>query len=161
MSEDYSYLEIQSVTTNTFVLTVANSGGSSGTEGAYVVAFKAAITTNVTAGDIDSVTITMPSAALEASQQLESINISSDAQETVMVLTVPRGIESGAAGAATSLINYNYPVVRGVIGNNQPSFVNMAAFITSTNVNANNFNIFNILGSDEAVGDASTIKVLF
>ena len=161
MSEDYSYLEIQSVTTNTFVLTVASSGGSSGTEGAYVVAFKAAITTLENSGDVDSVTITMPSAALEASQQLESINISSTLQETVMVLTVPRGIENGAAGAATSLINYNYPVVRGVIGNSEPAFTNMSAFITSTNVNAGNFNIFNIAGSDESGGQATTIKVLF
>jgi spore coat protein CotF len=103
----------------------------------------------------------MPSAALEASQQLESINISSTLQDSVMVLTVPRGIENGAAGAATSLINYNYPVVRGVIGDAEPGYTNMAAEITSTNVNAGNFNIFNILGSNQAGGEATTIKVLF
>jgi hypothetical protein len=162
MNVDYSYLEIQTASTNQFTLTVPATGGGGGTEGGYVVAFKAAFTENSEiAGDITSVTITMPSSALEASQQLESINISSTTQETDFAVTVPKGIASGAAGTATSITNFDLPTTTGIGGDSEPSNLSVSPKIASTDVNNGDFNKYTLANSGGSVGEATIIKMVF
>ena len=96
MSEDYSYLAIQTVpTVNTFTVTVADSGGSSGTEGAYIPAFDISSFTDT------ALTIEAPSAG---NCQLMSLTHFIDTMENTSVLvTVPSNALTNGAGGNNSL----------------------------------------------------------
>ena len=89
MSEDYSYLEVSNVSANAFDVTVANSGGTSGTDGAYIPAVKAAVTGT---SSISAVTLSAPSAGnirINVYQQYSS------GQDQGMTLTIPTSLTNG------------------------------------------------------------------
>ena len=90
MSVDYSYLEIQSTAdANTFTVTVPDSGGTSGTAGAYIPAVKAAVTGT---SSVTAVTLTAPSAGnirINVYQQYSS------GQQDPMTLTIPTTLTNG------------------------------------------------------------------
>ena len=95
MSEDYSYLEIQSVTTNTFTLTVADSGDTSGTEGAYIPAF-----------DVSSLTDTALTLAAPTVGNVQLISLThfiDNMEDTSVTLTLPSNALSNGAGGNNSL----------------------------------------------------------
>ena len=98
MSADYLYLEIQTVTTNTFTLTVANSGGTSGTEGAYIPAYSVTSVTH-TSGDLQAVVIDSPSTGNPVLHTLLTYSQCADGQTSSPVtFTVPTGTGGGAGG---------------------------------------------------------------
>ena len=89
MSEDYSYLAISNVTTNAFDVTVADSGGTGGSDGTYIPAVKAVVTGT---SSISAVTLTAPSAGnirINVYQQYSS------AQDQGMTLTLPTSLTNG------------------------------------------------------------------
>ena len=89
MSEDYSYLAISNVTTNAFDVTVADSGGTGGSDGTYIPAVKAVVTGT---SSISAVTLTSPSAGnvrINVYQQYSS------GQDQGMTLTLPTSLQNG------------------------------------------------------------------
>jgi len=96
MSEDYSYLALQTVAdVNTFTVTVADSGDTSGTEGAYIPAFDISSLTDT------ALTLEAPSAG---NCQLMSLTHFIDTMENTSVLvTVPSNALSNGAGGNNSL----------------------------------------------------------
>lgn len=139
MSEDYSYLEIQTVpTVNTFTLTVANSGGTSGTEGAYIPAFDVSTLTEA------ALTIESPSAG---NCQLISMTWFIYLDETdPKTLTVPSNAISNGAGGNSSLKTRIPPDVRAydVSSGTDSSWITTA---TTQFVNASGHNVYNITGN--------------
>jgi hypothetical protein len=98
---DYVYVSITSTGTDTFTCTVADSGATSGSEGAYIPSFK------VTALNETTLTIASPSAG---NCQLLSVQVYIDSSETgVITVTLPNDIKNGA-GDNTSLSTKNPPV---------------------------------------------------
>ena len=90
MSEDYSYLEIQTVAdANTFTLTVADSGGTGGSDGTYIPAIKAVVTG---VGSISGVVLTAPS---EGNIRINVYQQYSSAQDQGMTLTLPTSLQNG------------------------------------------------------------------
>ena len=91
MSADYQYLQIQSVAdANTFTLTVADSGGTSGTEGAYIPACRISALTGTT--DISAATIASPTVG---NVRINNFLIFAQEQSVNMILTVPTGLTNG------------------------------------------------------------------
>ena len=161
-SEDYVYSAITNIDANKFSIPVADSGDTSGTDAGYIVAYSASFTEGPSGtGDIGSVTITTATSAISASQQLGSINISSNAQETEYTLTVPRGIESGGAGLATNRINFQIPICYGMGEDNEMTNKNVTAKIAASDVTAGNFNTYTLVNTDGAVGESMVVKVIF
>ena len=144
MSEDYSYLEIQSVTTNTFTLTVANSGGTSGTEGAYIPAF------DVTSLTDTALTFASPSAG---NVQMISCTIFIDQMEDASItVTVPSNAITNGAGKNNSLnsrvpASFDYYDVSGTTS----SKVGSATLSFSTTAN---HNVYSLSGGLDIFGDA-------
>ena len=105
MSEDYSYLALQTVAdVNTFTLTVANSGGTSGTEGAYIPAFDISSLTDT------ALTLEAPSAG---NVQLMSLTHFLDTMsDTSVTVTVPSNALTNGAGGNNSLATRVPPQVR-------------------------------------------------
>lgn len=91
MSADYQYLQIQSVVdANTFTLLVADSGGASGTEGAYIPACRISALTGTT--DITAATIAAPTVG---NIRINNFLIFAQEQSENMILTVPTGLTNG------------------------------------------------------------------
>ena len=91
MSADYQYLQIQSVAdANTFTLLVADSGGTSGTEGAYIPACRISAITGTT--DITAATIAAPTVG---NIRINNFLIFAQEQSENMILTVPTGLTNG------------------------------------------------------------------
>ena len=93
MSVDYSYLEIQTTADiNTFTVTVPDSGGESGTAGAYIPAFGVTITNS--GGNITASVIAKPSTG---NVRLIKYSQFTSEQADNCSLTIPTGITNGAA----------------------------------------------------------------
>jgi len=118
------------VDANTFTLTTANSGGTSGTEAAYSLGFTVGTPTAA------SLTITAPSGG---DVQLLSVLFATGARSgQTLAITVPTSSTNGA-GANTTTQNSFYPIIRvQIISNGQ---IQGATMTLNT---ASNFNVFNL-----------------
>jgi len=128
MSSDYLYLSASNVTTNAFDLTgVANSGDTSGTEGAYVPAFK------VSSFDENGITIEAPTVG---TAQVNSVQITTPTKtNTTLTVTMPTSISNGAGGNS-SLYNQIPPVIQGWrLSNGQQNTSVAVTLNTSTDFN--------------------------
>jgi hypothetical protein len=132
MSEDYSYLEIQTVAdSNTFTLTVVNSGGSSGTEGAYIPSVRLSSVTQAGA------TVNAPSAG---NVQVNSISISTGTKtSSTFVVTMPNNISNGS-GDNNSLTDQNPPIIS-VFNLSNGSYNASGTIAINT---SSNFNVFQV-----------------
>jgi hypothetical protein len=100
---DNVYVEIDSVTQNTFDVTVSNTGSTVGSEGAYSAAFKT--TAESSAGCL----ITSSSGA---DCQLLSILVATGARSgTSYALSLPSSATNGA-GLNTNILNSYFPIIR-------------------------------------------------
>lgn len=86
---------IDSVTTDAFVVTTTNSGGTSGSEAQYGTLFTSTVTN--TGGDVTGVVMVAPGGKV-ATSQLLSLSIFCGSQESALVLTLPSGLGEGAGG---------------------------------------------------------------
>ena len=103
MNVDYAYVSITSTGTDTFTCTVADSGASSGTTGAYVPAI------NITLITDDGMTVNSPSAG---NIQVNSISVTTGTKSgTTFALIMPSSISNGG-GDNTSAITENPPVTQ-------------------------------------------------
>jgi len=137
MSEDYSYLEIQTVAdVNTFTLTVANSGGSAGTDGAYIPA------ASVSGVGEAAATVATPTAG---NIQINSI-VATTGGTTVgtnFALTMPNSISNGS-GDNNSVTDQNPPIV-GVFNLATGGYVAGASSVTiNTSANFNEYTVGNL-----------------
>ena len=144
MSEDYSYLEIQTVpNVNSFTLTVADSGGTSGTEGAYIPAFDVSSLTNT------ALTIASPSAG---NAQLISMVVFLDQMEDASItVTVPSNSITNGAGKNNSLnsrvpASFDFYDVSGATSSKVGSAT--LSFSTTTN-----HNVYSLGGGLDVFGD--------
>ena len=140
MSSDYTYVSVTALE-DTLTCTVANSGGTSGTEGAYIPAFKA------TSYSENGVTISSPNTG---NCQVDSIQVTTPTKtNSNFNMIMPSSISNGAGGN-NSLYYQNPPLVQVWALNNGNQ--NTTAVITLNT--SNNFNQF------EVGGLASLVKSL-
>ena len=146
MSEDYSYLEIQTVAdVNTFTLTVADSGGTGDSNGTYIPAVKAVVTGT---SSISAVTLTAPSAGnirINVYQQYSS------AQDQGMTLTLPTSLTNGNGFGDKQSI---FPVTIEGIGTVGTGTASGLSPVLSYNVGTN-INRISISGIDSTEADTN------
>ena len=131
MSEDYSYLAVSNTATDTFDVTVADSGDTEGSLGTYIPAAKATSVTEAGA------TIVSPTVG---NIQIQSIKVATGVKSTTgFALTMPASIDNGA-GANSSLTNQNPPLLS-AYRLDTGGFNASATIILNT---ASNFNVFNV-----------------
>lgn len=107
-SEDNVIAAVTNIDANHFSMTVANSGGTSGTAAGYVPLFSGSITE--TSGDVTAVSITAPG-ALSGSAVLHGFQIyGSNMESSPMQVTLPAGANEGA-GLYGSKLGINIPHV--------------------------------------------------
>lgn len=92
-NEDYEYKNVTSIDANHFSVTVADSGDTTGTAGAYVPAFSSSVTH--TSGDVTAIEISAPGAG---DLQLNEVRIYANNQESNLTVTVPAGLSNGGGG---------------------------------------------------------------
>ena len=144
MSEDYSYLAIQTVAdVNTFTLTVADSGGTSGSAGAYIPAFDIASMTNT------ALTLNAPSAG---NVQILSLSQFTDSMtDTSVTITVPSNAIDNGAGKNNSKATKNPPSSDVFnVGGTTSSKINAAAISFSTN---SNYGVYTLSGGLDVFTD--------
>lgn len=125
---DNVYVAINSVTTNTFTVTVANSGGSSGSEGAYSAAFKSLSPTS------SGSEVSAPSGG---DCQLLSVLVATGSRAgTSYTLTVPQSSTNGA-GLNNSILNTYFPIIRAQLVSS--GAIVSAAMTLNTSSNQNQF----------------------
>ena len=95
VNESYVIGTVANAATNTFDITVANSGGTSGDAGQYGTLFTAVVTS--TAGDTTAIVVSAPGGA-DAASQLTTLSLFTGNQESGLNVTVPSGILEGAGG---------------------------------------------------------------
>jgi hypothetical protein len=100
---DNVYVVIDSVTANTFTVTVANSGSLSGSEGAYSAAFQ------TSAESSSGCTVTSPSGA--DCQLLSMLVATGSRSGTSYALTLPQSSTNGA-GKNDNILNSYFPIIR-------------------------------------------------
>ena len=151
MSEDYSYVSITSTGANTFTCTVAASGGTSGSDGAYIPAAKATSVTESTT------TITSPA---EGNIQILGLTITNGGLRNsgTLSLTMPADIENGSGGN-TSSQNINPPVATGYLLNDGSS-ITPTVTLYDNGGSAANYNKFSITNLNIYSGDVM-VKLSF
>ena len=145
MSADYQYLPVTVTTSNAFTVTVADAGGASGTEGAYVPCFK------VTALTENNITLVAPSAG---NCQLISINTYLQEPASNPAITVPAGISNGA-GINTSLNTKNIPVATAFKTSDGAPYGTFGYTFSTVG----NYNVINTSGVDNEIN--CIIKVVY
>ena len=125
---------ITAVTTNTFDVTVVDSGATSG-DGSYFVCFSTAVTQ--TAGDVTAVVASINASTLLAGSQLNVLTVFCGNQESICVVTVPAGLNQGAGGYTNK--NSINPVTLAALNangtGNLPSIVPTATYNGGSNFN--------------------------
>ena len=143
-SEDYVYDDVTVSDVDTFTITVADSGGTSGDSAAYVPAFGATVTDS--GGDVTAISITSPG-ALSGSCQLHGVLIYADNQESSpMEVTIPAGTQEGG-GTFGSKTGLNIAQLSGV----SVDGTNVSATLTTLNQRyqlGSNFNTIQVRGVD-------------
>jgi len=143
-ADSYLYVLITYVDVDTFTYTSATTATTTGTDGAYVPAFKLSSVTKTT------VTIDEPSSG---NVQLLSMTFSTEQTgQPFITVTVPNTIENGAGGN-TDLFDKNNPVVSNSI-NGATSTGAAVSFSTTSN-----FNQFKVEGINAGV--RNSIKMVF
>jgi hypothetical protein len=145
MSADYQYLPIIVSDSNTFTVTVADAGGASGNEGAYVPCFE------VTALTENNITLVSPSAG---NCQLISINTYLQEPASNPAITVPAGISNGA-GINTSLNTKNIPVATAFKTSDGGPYTTFGYTFSTVG----NYNVINTSGVDNEIN--CIIKVVY
>ena len=146
MNTDYTYLTVTATDANTLTCTVANSGGTSGSTGAYIPAFKASSFTEA------GVTIAAPNAG---DCQINSMNIVTGTKSsTAFLLILPASISNGAGGNS-SLVNQNPPLTQAFKLSDGSQ--NTSAVVTLNT--SSNFNRFSISGLTALINNM--IRVTF
>ena len=144
MSEDYSYLAIQTVpNVNSFTLTVADSGDTSGTEGAYIPAFDISALTDT------ALTIEAPAAG--NAQLLGISHFIDNMEDTSITVTTPSNAIDNGAGKNNSISTRNVPTLDcyNVDGTNSSKINNASV----TFVVASGHNVFTLSGGLDIFGD--------
>ena len=144
MNTDYTYLEIATVTTNSFTCTVADTGGTSGSDGAYIPAFDVSTVSDTT------ITVESPSAG---NCQLISMSVYINSDETdPKTLTVPLNALSNGAGGNSALNTRVPPDVRAYnVGSSTSSWLTTTTVTFSTTANHNVYSISGGLGTFASV----------
>lgn len=143
MSEDYLFASVTVSDANTFTVTCANSGGASGTAGAYIPV--PVVNTGATLND-DEMTIVSPSAG---TVQIVSVKITTGTKSgTTFILKMPTSLTNGA-GADTSILNQNPPLV-GLYNLSSGAFVTAGVGSVQT---SSNFNFFQVGGCVGAINN--------
>ena len=88
-----------------FRVDVADSGGTSGTEAAYIPCFSASVTLNGT-DSVTAITITAPG-GISASAQLNTLNLYAAGQGDDIAITFPVGTREGSGFASAAFQNIN------------------------------------------------------
>jgi hypothetical protein len=138
MSEDYSYLAVSNVSTNAFDVTVADSGGTSGTAGAYIPAVEATVTQ--TSGDVTAIVLTAPTVG---NIRVNAIQLYANEQASNMTIDVPSSLSNGNGFSDKQQI---IPVVGAAIGvgGTGTSTGLTAAFQYNLGTNINRINVSGI-----------------
>ena len=95
VNESYVIGTVANAATNTFDITVADSGATSGDAGQYGTLFTGVVTS--TSGDTTAIVMSAPGGAFAASQ-LNVLTLFSGNQESGLSVTVPAGFQEGAGG---------------------------------------------------------------
>ena len=95
VNESYVIGTVASAATNTFTVTVADSGATSGDAGQYGTLFTGVVTS--TAGDTTAIVMSAPGGA-DAASQLNALSLFTGNQESGLSITVPAGFIEGAGG---------------------------------------------------------------
>ena len=99
MSEDDTYVQVTATNANTLTATVADSGGTSGSDGAYIPAY--AVTSVVqTSGELTSVTLDNPNTGNPILHSIVTYAQKDGDGQTItpVTFTVPTGVSGGAGG---------------------------------------------------------------
>ena len=105
MNTDYTYLEIATVTTNSFTCTVADSGDTSGSDGAYIPAF------DITSMSDTALTFVSPSAGNV--QLISFTHFIESSENAAITVTVPSNAISNGAGGNSAINNKIIPILAG------------------------------------------------
>lgn len=148
-TDDYNYYIVQSVLANSFTVTVANSGLTSGTSLAYIPVFAV---TSWTSGT--SITVSKPTVG---NSQLLSLTINTTLNSTSFTVTVSGNGISNGGGANSSAQTMNPPLVS---AHNRTSGANLDASCTLDTTSP--YNNFNIIGMNNVgTGDQTIMKLNF
>ena len=143
MSVDYEYLEVTVSNSNTFTVTVADSGDTSGTEGAYIAAF-----------DISSLTdtaLTLESPSAGNVQIISLVHFIDTMEDTSVTITMPSNAISNGAGGNNSLATRVPPSVDYYdCGTGTASRIGNSTISFDT---TNNHNVYTLSGGLDTFGD--------
>ena len=143
-SSDYVYGAVTNIDASHFSATVADSGGTTGDDAAWIPAFSASVTEG--SGDVTAISILAPG-ALSGSAQLNNIHCFANNQETSpCVVTVPNGSIKEGAGELNAKHTMKFPIfeVRNVAGSSTSTLTS-----PSVNINIANPNQFRLVGIDD------------